>query len=262
MAYMNIMVFDVAAESGGALSVLTDYYNEYCRDIENNYYIVLSRPVFEQKPNVRIINISWIKKSWFHRLFFDIYIARKMVNDFEIDRVISLQNIIIPFLNIHQTVLVHNALPFSESKIRFSESPNIWIYQNVIGLFIKQSCKNADSIIVQTEWMRKKCIDQLKIEDEKILIKPPVVCLNIHEKYQNTNRNKVFFFPGGDGVYKNHKVVVDSCLQLKSKGINNYKVIFTLKGTESRRIQNLYRITKKKLFANIFYRKYLPERSI
>ena len=39
---MRIMVFDVPAESGGALSVLHEFYNEFKLDQENEYIFVLN----------------------------------------------------------------------------------------------------------------------------------------------------------------------------------------------------------------------------
>ena len=42
---MRILVYDVAADSGGAVTVLKSFYEEFCRDTENEYVFVLS--VFE-----------------------------------------------------------------------------------------------------------------------------------------------------------------------------------------------------------------------
>ena len=42
---MNVLVYDVAASSGGALSVLKDYYNSYAANSDgNHYYFVISTP--------------------------------------------------------------------------------------------------------------------------------------------------------------------------------------------------------------------------
>ena len=239
---MNIMVFDVAAEGGGALSVLTDYYNEYCKDIKNNYYLVLGKPHFEQRSNIKIINKSWIKKSWFHRLFFDLFSAKSLVKRHEINRVVSLQNIIIPFLNVPQTVLVHNALPFSEYKIKFSDSPKLWFYQNIIGALIRQSCKKADDIIVQTNWMKRKIIEQVNVNRNNIIVKPPVVKMSNAGKFLDTFENrKTFFYPAGAGVYKNHRVIVEACKKLKNENINDYEIVFTLNGNENNNISRIKR---------------------
>lgn len=39
---MKILVYDVAAENGGAVTVLQSFYEEFCKDTENEYLFVLS----------------------------------------------------------------------------------------------------------------------------------------------------------------------------------------------------------------------------
>ena len=39
---MRILVYDVAASSGGALTVLNSFYEEFCKDTKNEYIFVLS----------------------------------------------------------------------------------------------------------------------------------------------------------------------------------------------------------------------------
>lgn len=237
---MNIMVFDVAAEGGGALSVLIDYYNEFCKDKQNTYIFVLSKPILEQNSNVKILNLPWIKQSWFHRLFFDVFTARLLVEKYKIEKIISLQNIIIPFLDVPQTVLVHNALPFSEYKIKFSDSPKLWFYQNIIGSLIRQSCKKAEGIIVQTNWMKKKVIEQIKVNGNSIIVRPPVVKISSAGKFCDTSESrKTFFYPAGAGIYKNHEVIVEACKKLKNENIDDYKIVFSLNGNENYNITRI-----------------------
>ena len=40
---MKILVYDVAAENGGAISILKQYYNKFSQDTENEYVFVLSK---------------------------------------------------------------------------------------------------------------------------------------------------------------------------------------------------------------------------
>ena len=160
---MRIMVFDVPAESGGALSVLHEFYNEFKLDQENEYIFVLSVPELKETSNIKIIRFPWIKKSWGYRLYFDHFIAPRLIKEYEIDQVLSLQNITIPRTKVYQSVFVHNALPFSEHRFSFVENRLLWVYQNIIGKNIMRSITKADHVIVQTRWMKKKCVEQLKV---------------------------------------------------------------------------------------------------
>ena len=72
---MKIMVFDVPAEDGGALSILQDFYEQFLQDDKNNYIFVVGKPVLRSEKNVEVLRFPWIKKSWFHRLYFDYFVA-------------------------------------------------------------------------------------------------------------------------------------------------------------------------------------------
>ncbi len=244
---MRIMVFDVPAESGGALSVLHEFYNEFKLDQENEYIFVLSLPELEETTNIKVLRFSWIKKSWGHRLYFDHFIAPKLIKEYDIDQVLSLQNVIIPHTTVYQSVFVHNALPFSEYRFRLKEDKLLWVYQNIIGKNIIKSIKKADQVIVQTNWMKNKFVEKLNIYDEKIEVKQSKIDIEIKDHFRETKDSlSTFFYPASGVIFKNHKVIVDACLKLKEDGIDEYKVIFTLNGDENKQITELYNTVKDK----------------
>lgn len=243
---MRIMVFDVPAESGGALSVLHEFYTEFVHDQENEYIFVLSLPELKETSNIKLLRFPWIKKSWGHRIYFDHLIAPKLIKKHKVDKVLSLQNITIRNTKVYQSVFVHNALPFTEYEISIRENKKLWVYQNIIGKNIMKSIKRADHVIVQTNWMKKKCIEQLKLSPEKIEVKPPKINIEVKKRFKETKESmSTFFYPAGGSIYKNHKLIIDACLALKEEGINDYKVIFTLKGDENGHIAYLYNIVEK-----------------
>ena len=59
---MRIMVFDVPAEGGGALSVLHEFYNEFKLDLENEYIFVLSLPELEETSNIKVYDFLGLKE--------------------------------------------------------------------------------------------------------------------------------------------------------------------------------------------------------
>lgn len=240
---MKIMVFDVPAESGGALSVLNDFYKEYSNDEKNEYIFVVSKPELKDTKNIKVLRFPWIKKSWFHRLYFDNFIAHKLVKKYEVGEILSLQNIIVPNCKCKQTVYVHNSIPFSEYRFSLRENKLLWIYQNVLSKLIFRSIEKADKVIVQTNWMKNACIEKIKIDDKKVQVVSPKINLDIKKYYKNEKSDiKTFFYPASAVVFKNHKVIVNSCLELKKQGFDNYRIIFTIKGNENRYIKKLYDI--------------------
>lgn len=243
---MRIMVFDVPAENGGALSVLHEFYNEFNLDKENDYTFVLSLPELNETKHIKVLNFPWIKKSWIHRIYFDNFVAHKLIEKYNVDKVISLQNVVIPHTKVYQSLFVHNALPFSDYRFRMSDDMMLWTYQNIISKLIFKSIKKADHVIVQANWMKRVISKKLNICDEKIEVKKSKIDFEVTEVFTETKESlSTFFYPASGMIFKNHQVIVDACIQLKESGINDYNVIFTLNGTENKLIAKLYNIVKE-----------------
>jgi glycosyltransferase involved in cell wall biosynthesis len=243
---MNIMVFDVPAESGGALSVLNDFYNEYKANKKNNYIFVVSKPELEETENIKIMRFPWVKKSWLHRLYFDNFIANKLVKEYKTDEVLSLQNIIIPHTDIYQTVYIHNSLPFVNYRFSITENTLLWIYQNILSRIIYNSIIKANKVIVQTEWMKKECVRKLKVSESKIEVIPPKINIVVKKYFESTHDSlTTFFYPASGVAFKNHKLIIETCLKFQIEGIKEYKVVLTLDGNENKNILRLFEIAKE-----------------
>ena len=244
---MRIMVFDVPAESGGALTILTQYYDTAIKDKKNEWIFVVSTPELKETDNVKVLNYPWIKKSWFHRLFFDNLVAHKLVDKYKVDEILSLQNVVVPKVKVKQTLYLHQSLPFVEKRYGLTEDFKFWLYQNVISKMIFQSIRKADKVIVQTKWIRDAAIKKANVKKEKFILKQPELNVLVKKLYKSDeNSEKLFFYPASGLVYKNHEVIVNACNLLKDKGISNYKVIFTLKGDENKHIKRLKQIVLDK----------------
>ena len=245
---MNIAVFDVPAESGGPLSVLNDFYNQVLnhKNDDVQWFFILSTPMLKSKDNVKILNFKWIKKSWFHRLCFDYVIAPRLVKKIKADVIFTMQNIVVPRTKIKQILYMHQPIPFVDYKFKWNDCKILWIHQNIISKNIYSSIKVAQKTIVQTEWIKKACIEKTGINEKRISV--------IHPKVENVNSIDsfifveesflTFFYPASSMFYKNHKVILEACKLLVENGITQYKVIFTLEGNESSEIMNIHRIIK------------------
>lgn len=240
---MRTMVFDVPAESGGALTILNQYYDAATIDKKNEWIFVVSTPNIKETENIKILNYPWIKKSWFHRLYFDKVIANKLVEKYQVDEVLSLQNVIVPKVKVRQTLYLHQPLPFVEKKYSVIKNFRFWLYQNLISKIIFKSLREADKVIVQTKWIRDAAIKKANVGKDKFVLKQPEINVSVDKLYAEDEKNdKLFFYPASGSVYKNHEVIVKACKLLKAKGISSYKFIFTLKGDENKRIRKLKQI--------------------
>jgi glycosyltransferase involved in cell wall biosynthesis len=241
---MRILVFDVPAESAGALAVLEQYHYEAVQSDSKDvfWYFIVSTPHLLETDNVRVLRFPWIKRSWIHRALFDLLVAPRIVREYGADEILSLQNIVIPRTNVKQTLYVHQSLPFVDIRFKFIENPTFWIYQNVIGRMIVRSLRTADQVIVQTNWMKDACVREAGIEPDKVVVIPPSLEIRSVERFEFTNESQsTFFYPASGLVYKNHEVIINAAMLLKQNGARDFRVIFTLRGDENQNTRTLYR---------------------
>lgn len=246
---MKIIVFDVAAEHGGALTILKQYYDLAVNDSENHWIFVISTSELFDTDNVKVLRYTWVKKSWFHRLYFDLFVARKIAEHYQVDEVLSLQNLVVRGIKVKQTLYLHQPLPFIEKRYPITENFMFWVYQNIMSRMIFNSVRKADSIIVQTNWMKEACVEKIKVAPGKFKIISPDVKIAIKKSYKQENENnKLFFYPASAIPYKNHTIIVEVAKLLKQKGINNFRVVFTLEGDENSDVKKMaYEVQDKNL---------------
>lgn len=240
---MNIIVSDVAAEHGGALTILKEFYNYVKNNPTPNvkWTFILSTPCLESTEHVNVKNYPWVKKSWFHRLYFDYLVAPKLVTEYKADKVFSLQNICVPRVNKPQIIYVHQSIPFSSYKFSITKTPLLWIYQNIIGMMIKKSIKKSNIVITQTEWMKEACSAATNSSLEKFIVCRPSIDIKNTKKYIDSPLNRsTFIFPASAQNYKNHMLILKTCILLCKENIQ-YRVIFTINGDESNYANKLKR---------------------
>lgn len=142
-ANKKYLILDVAASgTTGVGSVLSDFYNQaikYQGDIE--FVFVLSTPELKGTKGISVLRFPWIKKSWFHRLYFDYLVAPKLVKKYDVDKIISLQNTPVLFTKVPQVALVDKAIAFFDYPVSIKDEPKLWIHQNIIGRRLIKSLK-------------------------------------------------------------------------------------------------------------------------
>ena len=242
---MTKLVYNVAAISGGALSILDYFYQKCQKDKETNYVFIISIPHFESKDNIRVINVPWVKKSWFHRFIFENIRLKGIIDKYNIDEIISLQNIS-PLENVEckKTIFLHNALPFTKEKFSILFDWYLVFYKHIIGRIIKNSLKKADYVIVQSNWLsdtlhKLSIVDKNKIEVDKGYLD------YLYDKGKKNGYNLTrFFYPSTAHSFKNHSMIIEACKMLIDYR-NRFEVYFTISGDENRNIKKIKKICDK-----------------
>lgn len=245
---MRILVNDIAASEGGALSILQDFYL-YIKDNDkkNEWIFLLSDFYLKDNENIKVKVLRKPKKNWINRIKFDFFEWKNIVEADHPDVIFSLQNTVYLFCPYPQVVYIHQPLPFQKEKnfsILKREERKYWVYQQLIGRLIKYSARKAKGIIVQTEWM-KKAIEK-EVKQKKVYKVPPKIETNVVKK----NKSRVvkgFVYPTSDIIYKNNECLYKACAILYDK---NYKctVEVTLnKSTKKKNVKFIGKIPREEL---------------
>jgi len=231
---MRIVVNDIAASSGGALTVLESFYR-YVRDSggDHEWIFLLGSDLLEESDTIRTIILPGVKRSWLKRLAFDLVSGRRLIESLKPDVVLSLQNTCTYGVGCPQVVYVHQSLPFQRSRnfsvLRRNER-TLATYQHIIGAVIKQSIRRADRIIVQAEWMRAAIIAQIGIDSHRVYSIPPDIDdLSAYASAGRLNAGS-FSYPTSDHSYKNNECIYAACKLLREKHMYDFEVTMTIDG--------------------------------
>ncbi|MBE8822128.1 glycosyltransferase [Enterococcus faecium] len=226
---MRIVVNDIAASEGGAMSVLKDFYEEVKEfGADHEWIFLLGDYYLEETPNIKVYVYPEIKKSWLKRLNFDFYFGKNIVNEFKPDIYLSLQNTATLGIKCNQYVYLHQPLPYQKEK-KFSffkvEEFKYALYQKLIGKVFNGLFKLTNSkIIVQTEWMKKEV--EKKLQNQVYISQPKIKLETEDFKIQLGICNlRHFFFPASNLIYKNHKLIFDALKYTKDSQIKIYLTI-------------------------------------
>ena len=255
---MVIVINDIAAEMGGALTVLKSFYSFIKNhDSENEYIFLLSGNYVEETDNIKVVVNEDVKKSGLHKLRFDFFSGKKYISSFNPDYVLSLQNIITFGLKCKQGVYVHQSIPFQKEKkfsLLKSSERGTAVIQKFIGSIIKKSVKKADNVFVQTNWMKENVAEICKVKPDKISVVPFETELPDDIDKATDYPNNRFFYPATfEGIYKNHEVIYQAIDILKNDGYEDFEVVLTLPVDSQPKRSNISHcglIDKQTLFEN------------
>lgn len=230
MKRKHILIYAVAPESGGPLSVLDDYYRQVVElndGLDIDWFFVISKPCFPETKHIHILRFPWVKKSVLHRIYFDYILTHLLIKKYKIDYVVSLQNITLPLCRKPQIVSLHNALPLFSCGYSIMGTLKGVIKQFLVNIRVYRSLKKADAIIAPAYWIRDAYIRKLHLKMENWYISPMEIHCKEIIKARNLKKEEIFFFyPAGIIPYKSHMTIIYACKLLKQKGVSPH-IIFT-----------------------------------
>lgn len=248
---MNIAVIDVAAESGGALSVLNDFCDELRKlEAKDHWYIVTSVVRIEETEYLHNIRIPGIKRSWFHRILWEKFCFSKLMRERKIDVVVSLQNNAFPKGNWKQVVYFHNVLLLKHN-ISFSffkgEERPFFIYSKILGPYIRRTWKNADKMYVQTENV-KRLVGESGFRGDVEVVLPSI---HLEDKIEVVNKRvKGYIYPATAASYKNHMAIIMAVENINRK-LKKVEILFTIDERDNKYARKL--VERAKNVSGIYF---------
>ena len=246
----RILVINVAAEYGGAITVLNSFIKEAELTMDAEFtFLVSNKSISSHSGNINIQYKQWVKKSWFHRLFFELMYLNYIFPMKSFDSVVSLQNTLLTrkFKNQSKYILVHQSIQFFKGYFNIFrlEGLKIFLRKHLIGFIIKSSVKFADVVFTQTQWMRNRLSDWISM-DKIIMISmtsqmPPISIKGFnHLDWKNS-----FIYPAHAGFLKNHISIVNTLVWMKEKSIPLPEVFFSIDIGENATAKDLNKKVRK-----------------
>lgn len=242
---MNILVYDIAASGGGALTVLEDFYQQAVNYPDKSiiWYLNVSTPLLKDTDTVKILAFPWVKKSWFHRIFFDLFCGPVILKKYKIEKILSLQNTAMYRTHIPQTVFLQNCLSLIDYHFSFIQDRRLWLYKYFIGKVTIHSLGKAEKVVVQTQWMKDLCLEKLEINKDKLTVIPTTVHVRESHCFDYNKAYSHFFFPAFASSYKNHLIILKAASILVKKGIKDFDIQFTINPGDNKCSKMLFEYT-------------------
>lgn len=244
---MRIAVIDVAAEYGGALSVLQDFVkyidsdDDFCNN--NTWVLYTSKPMNLKNEKVSNRVISKVKKGWLNRFWWEQFEIKEEIEKERIDLVISLQNTALKKGNYKQIVFFHNVLllePRNKYSLFSKLERKYAIYTKLISPYTLHSLRKADYILCQTETVKKR----LKQKVPKVSIGVAQPNIDIEQKYRDTATPPIkgLIYPTSATPFKRVEEIIE-CVKLHKEWFveSDFKILLTLNGEENSYSNELFK---------------------
>jgi glycosyltransferase involved in cell wall biosynthesis len=239
-----IVISAVNLVEGGPLTILQACLEYLSVNLSDEFEIIA---LVNDKKRFSYRNITYIefpesKKSWISRLYYEYYYFGKLAKQFNPFLWLSLHDITPNVTANRLAVYCHNASPFY--KLSFKEAlvdPKFALFNIFYKFLYRINIKKNDFVIVQQDWLRQR-FAKLYGVNRTIVAYPSV---NIPEETvvagARTDRRNNFFYPSFPRFFKNFEVICEAAKILNARGIKDFVVSFTIKGTENRYARSLIR---------------------
>jgi len=253
---MNILVNALGIVDSGGVRVFDKFLSELLIDEGNHYSITYNYS--EALDNIKMqysnaLNIHFVlvkNKGIFHRLYFENFHFRKLINKEDIQLIYNFSGTAQPLIGIPQIIKIQNLLFFSkklDSIYLLRRQYFLWFKQVFLKRLILKSMINKSNYIeIQSIHVKDNLYDFLNNKSKDFFIKSDInVTKNVFynpKKYDFSKKIKFLYVVGPhfELVHKNFLDFVNAMILLKCQGLNfEINITLTKNQLEKSRIWDL-----------------------
>lgn len=221
----NIIIVNATAlDDSGALTILRQFIEAVPSDEKFLYMIFVSNKISlnHSQSNIRLIPMA--VKSFRKRFLWDAFGLKRWLrtNKIRPAATISLQNTNFRVDgDIPNYVYYHQSIPFFDHQWSLfkPQERQLWFYKHIYPFFVNLFLNDRTQVFVQLDFIKSGFVKKIKFAEEKIHVITPKIELFAKDKIIEieTDANKInLFYPATPFFYKNHKIIFDALVELKS----------------------------------------------
>lgn len=233
----NLVISAVNLVDGGTLSILQDCLAYAAGNLSERFQIIalVNQKSLFNFPQIDFIEFPHAKRSWFLRLYHEYWLFRSLSKKLNAELWLSLHDMTPNVIAKRLAVYCHNPAPFYSLTLKEAWiEPIFWFFNSFYRWIYWVNIQKNDYVIVQQNWMRLKFQSMFNLSNVVVahpeVPKPSLPRVNL-AKDKNFHR---FFYPAFPRVFKNFEVICEASKKLLEHGINNFEVIMTIDGSETR----------------------------
>jgi glycosyltransferase involved in cell wall biosynthesis len=228
--------------SGGTLSILNDclkYADEKLSEKYEVVALVYNLEDFSGFGKIKILEFPEIRKSYFHRLYYEYYYYKKLSRELNPYLWLSLNDISSNIVAVRRAVYCHNPTPFKKLKVSdLWNQTQVFFFTIFYKYLYKINIKKNNYVIVQQNWLRNEFVKMFSLQKEKVIVAPPKVP-HFSGAFRAVSNGKPelktnFLFPTFPRPFKNVELICEA-VEILNRGDlkEKFNVKITIDGTEN-----------------------------
>lgn len=245
-----VIISGINLIDGGPISIYLDFLASVVQGGYSDKFKIIAlvgkKELFSAFENeIELIEFRKSKQAWLYRLYYEYIYFNKLSQRLKPYIWISLHDVTPNVKSVHRYVYCHNPSPFHKMGIKdVKYGVKYYLFSKLYKYLYAINIRKNDAVIVQQDWMRKEFIKMYKLK-KVIVARPSVSDVQIIPDASRPQDN-LFVCPSFPRYYKNFQVVCEAAKILENSGINNFKLIITVDGTE-----NKYASSLKQRYGNL-----------